>query len=314
MLLINSRLINVPESQFFRTDPLINCPPEERIQKLLEILSPLNSPKRHQDMRAKRYAGSGRWLLQHPRFIQWADYSNKDADRMLCCYGMPGAGKTIIRYGQVKSWIYFLLMLPLSSVVIDNLVAQHGRENVAYMYCDYRDQTNQTVVNILGNLLKQLLITAAFVPEVITTMLEPLKKEGRRVEVGDISQMLKALLPQRNNCNFLCLDALDELEPRTRFALLKALHTDFGTVRIFITGRPHIQPEVDGALQTKLDAMHITADSGDIRGYLTHEIEEDMNINPDDMNDQLKEEILETITSKAGGMYVMYFSVFACRL
>ena len=109
------------------------------------------------------------------------------------------------------------------------------------------------------------------------------------------------------------MDALDELEPRTWFALLKALHPDFGTVRIFNTGRPHIQPEVGGAIQTQLDAMHITADGRDIRGYLTHEIEEDMNINPEDMNDQLKKEIIETITSKAGGMYVIQFSVFACR-
>jgi len=211
-------------------------------------------------------------------------------------------------------YIYLLLMLAFSSVVIDDLITHHGEENVVYIYCDYGDQTNQTLVNILGSLLRQLLVTSTFVPEAITTLLESRKKHGQIVEVGDISEMLKALLLQRNNCNFLCLDALDELEPHTRFALLKALHTDFSTIRIFLTGRPHIQPEVDGALQTKLDAMHITADGGDIRGYLTHEIEKDMNINPGDMNDQLKEEILEAITRKAGGMYAIHFSAFACRM
>ena len=185
--------------------------------------------------------------------------------------------------------------------MIDDLIRRYGKENVAYMYCDYRDQTNQTVVNILGSLLRQILITTSHVPEEIARMLESIKRESKRLEIGNISQILKVLLPQLNS-SFICLDALDELLPRTRFALLSALSTQFGTVRIFLTGRPHIQPEVDGALKSPLYAMHITADNGDIRGYLIHEIEEDMNINPDDMTEQLKEEILEAITSKAGGM------------
>jgi len=213
------------------------------------------------------------------------------------------------RRTQIEFSRYLLLMPVCSSVVIDDLITRHGEENVAYIYCDYRDQKNQTVVNILGSLLQQLLIVAPFVPQAIITILEAISIRKHRLEVDHVSQILKVLLPQLSNHIFVCLDALDELEPRTRFALLKALHTDFGTVRVFLTGRPHIEPEVDGALQTKLDAMHITADDGDIRGYLTHEIEEDMNINPDDMNDQLKEEILETITRKAGGMYVIYFHI-----
>ena len=177
------------------------------------------------------------------------------------------------------------------------------------MYCDYRDQINQTVVNILGSLLQQLLITAPLVPAAITSLLESIEKKKKKVEVADISQILKILLPQLNR-TFICLDALDELIPRTRLALLTALRTEFGTIRIFVTGRPHIQPEVDEALQTQLVTMHISADQGDIRGYLAHEIGEDRKINPDDMNDELKEEILQAITAKAGGMYAMNFYIY----
>ncbi|KAF8426182.1 hypothetical protein BGX38DRAFT_487828 [Terfezia claveryi] len=137
----------------------------------------------------------------------------------MCCYGMPGAGKTI-----------------LSSVVIDDLITRHGEQHIAYIYCNYRDRTNQTVVNILGSLLRQLLVTASYVPEAITTALETIKKKSQRVEIRDVTQMMKILLPRLSR-SFLCLDALDELESRTRFALLSALHTEFGTVRIFLTGR-----------------------------------------------------------------------------
>ena len=192
-----------------------------------------------------------------------------------------------------------------SSVVIDDLITRHGEANVAYVYCDYRDQTSQTVVNILGSVLRHLLITTPYVPETIITILESIKKKNQRAETGDISKMLKLLLPQLDR-TFLCLDALDELEHRTRFTLLKALRTEFGTARIFLTWRSYIEPEVSGALQVQLEAIRIAADEEDIRGFLIHEIEEDMSINPGDMNEQLREEILEAIISKAGGMYVFY--------
>jgi len=193
-----------------------------------------------------------------------------------------------------------------SSVVIDDLITQHGEANVAYLYCDYRDQKSQTVVNILGSVLRQFLTTASYVPDTIITTLESIKKKGQRVKIGDISKMLKVLLPHLDR-SFLCLDALDELDSHTRFTLLQALRTEFGNARIFLTGRPHIEPEVNRALQIQLDAMHIKANECDMRGFLIHEIEKDMNINPDDMNEQLREEILEAIIGKADGMYVLYF-------
>ena len=142
------------------------------------MLSPLESPKRHQDIRARRYHGSGSWLLQLPRFLQWVNNSNEDSGRILCCYGMHGAGKTIIRCmnpGELCG--YIMLMLGFSSVVIDDLKTRHGEENVAYIYCDYRDQNNQTAVNILGSLLQQLLFTAPLVPASITTLLESIQKK-----------------------------------------------------------------------------------------------------------------------------------------
>ena len=80
------------------------------------------------------------------------------------------------------------------------------------------------------------------------------------------------------------------------------LHIEFISARIFLTGRPHIQSDVNGIFQDQNDPIHITANLDDVRAYLTHEIELDMEVNPDDMNKQLKEEILGAITEKAKGM------------
>jgi len=187
--------------------------------------------------------------------------------------------------------------------VIDHLISQHGESQVAYIYCDYRDQTNQTVVHILGSFLKQLLSTAIYaVPEAIISELEAIQRRGKRVETSDVTQMLKSMVSQLNFC-FLCIDALDELEPRVRLELLKLLQSEFSVTRIFLTGRSHIQLEVDRVLQVNWeDSIRITANLGDIEAYLHHEIEVDMEINPDEMNETLKQEILRAILSKANGM------------
>ena len=64
------------------------------------MLSPLDPPKRHRDLQAKRYKGSVLWLLEQQRFRMWQDSSirtENTSHRIVQCYGIPGAGKTIIR-------------------------------------------------------------------------------------------------------------------------------------------------------------------------------------------------------------------------
>ena len=57
--------------------------------------------------------------------------------------------------------------------MVDYLITRHeeGGGVIAYIYRDYRGQTNQTVVNILGSLLHQLLIAVPRVPAGITALL-----------------------------------------------------------------------------------------------------------------------------------------------
>jgi len=186
-------------------------------------------------------------------------------------------------------------------MVIDHLLSHYGEQRVAYIYCDYRDKTSQNLLNIMGSILKQHLAVTANIPEPVVSLLESLQKIGKNVMIKDISQMLKFAVPQLDH--FLCIDALDELEPGTRLELLKALKTDFGGTRIFLTGRPHISSEVSRILQVHpADAIMITPNLIEVRAYLSHEIELDCEMNPDDMNEQLKEEIIEGIAANTQGM------------
>ncbi len=115
-------------------------------------------------------------MLRHCKFLDW--YSDAAMSKALCCLGIPGAGKTVIAYVDT-----FLCNsaefneLHGRSLVIDELSdrSRHAGGSgigLAYVYCDYRDQSHQTTVNIVGGLLKQLLSTLPRLPEDIIRLYE----------------------------------------------------------------------------------------------------------------------------------------------
>jgi len=65
---------------------------------ILTWLSPLDPKLRHQDIRDRRVAGVGEWLLKTEEFRSWYAGSERgESDNaFLFCYGGPGAGKTYI--------------------------------------------------------------------------------------------------------------------------------------------------------------------------------------------------------------------------
>ena len=67
--------------------------------ELLEMLTPLEPLKRHEDVRIPRTENSGTWLLRLESFCQWRDGDTVEENGcVFCCYGIPGAGKTVIWY------------------------------------------------------------------------------------------------------------------------------------------------------------------------------------------------------------------------
>ena len=185
--------------------------------------------------------------------------------------------------------------------MVENL-SNLGQVGLAYIYCDYRDQTKQTVVNIMGSLLQQLLFATSPIPNEVQKRLELIQGHGKAVEIGDIAEMLKITLSHFHHI-FICIDALDELEPRTRLGLLASLGTEFRTARVFLTGRPTVQHYINHSLKTQqANAINITPNQDDIKSFLLNEIQVDKNISPDTMNSKLEVEILSTIIAGSKGM------------
>ena len=82
---------------------------DHRIVELLGMLTPLEPLKRHQDVKLPRSENAGTWLLRLESFRRWRDSQTleEEGGHVFCCYGIPGAGKTVIRY-QAKFQLLLL--------------------------------------------------------------------------------------------------------------------------------------------------------------------------------------------------------------
>ena len=195
--------------------------------------------------------------------------------------------------------------------MIDSLCDEPYEEDivVAMFYCDFRDQQEQSATNIMGAILKQLVVRGG-VLEDVQKAFKKAKNEvgGRGLRLQDIVQMLKqavATLPQV----FICIDALDECLPRHLLDLLKSLKDilkESPRMRIFVTARPQVKGEITKYFTTGA-LVPISPKTDDITRYLENKLE--MDTECDAMSDDLRADILRIIPQRISGMYVPEFAV-----
>ena len=162
---------------------------------------------------------------------------------------------------------------------------------VACLYADYKDQTNQTLVYILGTFLRQLLTTVQEpIPDKVLQRLYDIRCQGGKVGIEDNLALLKMWLHRLKGA-FICIDAIDELEPKVRWNLLNILRdlvTNNNNIRLFLTGRGHVESEVQKCFKvTQMHKVIITASQQDIQEFVRQQIKEDQDLNPDAMDEGL---------------------------
>lgn len=288
-------------------------------RELLQALSVLEPLKRHCDIRSKRLRDTGIWLLGNENFRTWYSDANTQNtstqanSRILFCHGMPGAGKTTLRFITLVRISTPILNANsyCSSLVIDHLILQfRTRPKVAIvcLYSDYQDQGNQTLVNILGTWLHQILTSSAFpdIPTEIRETLQNIENRKKTIELSQAKAMLKIVL-QHLDCLYICLDALDELTQMTRENLLRFLKTELNVnstqVLIFLTAQSRIQKTVVRFLELDSNrVIEIIASVEDIRKFVSHQIQEDAGFRPDEMTLTLENEILSGVVHRSQGM------------
>ena len=198
-----------------------------------------------------------------------------------------------------------LIGCDVSSMVIDTLRKQavEGNAAVAIFYFDFADPEEQPPAAILGSVLKQVVSGMDKVPERIVKAFR-----NRQKVIGEQSLLLEEVVEFLQDITtpqptFICLDALDEYQPRYREELLGSLNQLFQkspSVRIFLTGRPHIRDEIDKHFAGRAATRPIVPTKDDIIIFLRAKLKEDTI--PGAMDESLEEEIIENILETVSEM------------
>ncbi|KAI5790902.1 hypothetical protein FPQ18DRAFT_260493 [Pyronema domesticum] len=285
----------------------------DEMEKMLQWISPLNPQQRHQDIKSERLEGTGGWFLENPDFQKWCNSQNEESSMSIfACYGIPGAGKSII-----------------CSRVIDHLLEtsldQQGQETcIAYFYCDYRDGEQYTPKNIIGGMLKQVLTTRSpskpftEINNIIHSLCKRQKNMRTELTLDETCQFLAQAMSYFAKV-YLCIDALDECRDGHRRVLLKSLNglrrelKQTGSICMYLTGRSNIKDEVQMSLcsDSALFSTELEANPEDIRKYILHQINMDTH-KDSPMNNELQKEILDKIVDSSATMSVSRVPSYEC--
>ena len=182
---------------------------------------------------------------------------------------------------------------------------------VAGLYCDYLSQHEQTITNIMGAILKQLVSRGKILMD-IREAFEKAKMTfgGRGPRLADLMDMLKIVIASLPRV-FICLDALDECLPKYLPELLESLRDlilECPKTRIFLTGRSHIGEDVQRHFP-KMVRVPISSNANDVRNYVEMRLNRDAE--PDAMNSDLRADIVRVILEKISDMCVGALGVSA---
>ncbi|KAI8658210.1 NACHT domain-containing protein [Fusarium keratoplasticum] len=226
---------------------------QERLNTL-NWLSSFDHMAQQNDISARREAGTGLWLLESREFVSWKSSKGKT----LYCPGIPGAGKTI-----------------LSSVVVEELTKRFQDDSnvcVAHVYFNYQQQENQTIDQVFGNLLRQLVAGQSHIPDAVQDVYKEHSKRGSKLKFEEISKILHSLSALYSRV-FIIVDALDECPSRDgrRNILLSEimkLQTAL-SANVLCTSRPI--PDIETWFP-KAVSIKVRASEHDVRKYLDGQI------------------------------------------
>lgn len=184
-------------------------------------------------------------------------------------------------------------------MVIDELETLHARSDLglAYIYIDYKDQTQQTPLNIAACFLKQLVQRVHHTAPELRSIYRKFCGRGSSLQLSDIIELL-TLISLRFSCTFVILDALDEFNDHDRPSLLSLIHDLSKTqIRIFSTCRPHLRDIRQFFKSTP--QIRIVADRDDLKNFMDIKLNERFT-----QSTPLKTRIVEKLSSSAQGVYI----------
>jgi Cdc6-like AAA superfamily ATPase len=252
--------------------------------EVLNWLTSIDYGPQQRDSIGRRQPGTGQWLLDSTEYQAWL----KTSKQTLFCPGIPGAGKTI-----------------MTSIVVNYLQKGSNQKRlnagIAYLYCNFRSQYEQTPESLLASLLKQLVQGQPSVPDNVKALHSQHKRRQSRLSLDEIAIALHSIIGLYPR-TFIIIDALDECQERCRTRFLSkifSLQRETG-INLFTTSRyiPEIMEKFEGSI-----SLEVCAHSEDVRRYLDSRI---LSLPPFVQRSAgLQEEIKTEIVKAVDGMYAV---------
>ena len=190
--------------------------------------------------------------------------------------------------------------------MIDSLCDKAKKEYiaVAVFYCDFLSQQEQSITNIMGAILRQL-VAKGGVPDYLRKAFQEAQTEigGRGLRLAELIAMLRVAIASLPRV-FICVDALDECLPKCLPELLVSLRDivrESPTTRMFLTGRPHVREDIQRYFIMAV-VIPIIPNIDDIRNYVEMRLDRDSE--PEAMSNDLRADIVRVIQQKISDMCV----------
>lgn len=220
----------------------------QRLQDALQWLSRTDYPAQQHDIICRRQDGTAQWFLDSGEFKKW---TNGD-DKNIFCPGIPGAGKTM-----------------MAAVGIDHLhraMRSDDSIGIAYVFCSYLADLEQSAPNLLAALLKQLVQGRPDLANPVMDMYDD--SHGKKLPPSELYEALKSVCSTYKTV-YLLVDALDEFSDRdgARTHFLDRLSQLQGSadVRILFTSR--FLPAIVDRFRSIL-TLEVRASEQDVKLYV----------------------------------------------
>lgn len=194
-------------------------------------------------------------------------------------------------------------MVHSRSIIINYLQTFKARDDIAvvYIYCNYKQQTEQTAVNLVTSLLKQLVQDHWVTYDNVRSLYRHHTDRCTSPTFDEFRDILQSEI-ERYPKVYIVVDALDECPETdgTRARLLSALRSFGSTVSLLVTSRNLASIEADFRGTKRLD---IHAIDEDIRRYIEGRIPREPRLAKHvDGHQPLQEQIVKNITESVRGM------------
>jgi hypothetical protein len=196
-----------------------------------------------------------------------------------------------------------ILTLTYSSLVISHLQNLYSSEDIgiAYFYCNYKNESDQTAEKVIASLAKQLADRKSKLPQSLAELYQKhLDNKSFLPTLDHLLTLLQYLCASFTRVIIL-VDALDECANEKNRQLIISSLQSLHKANIFVTSRvPGCQDITDVFAKCKVPRLDIQATISDLKTYVRVELEETgekLGFIPSD----LRENIISTVAGNADG-------------